>query len=276
MTVAEALKLAVTRLKAASVSEPIRDARKILRTILGPSNSNLDPEQILSVEQACQFDISIDERARFRPVSKIIGKREFWGREFQVTNDTLDPRPDSELIIEIALRPPTPKTILDLGTGTGCLLITLLAEFGDASGTGVDISQNALAVARENAAGLGVSERAEFLRSDWFEHVSGVFDLIVCNPPYISETELLQLDRDVKEWDPKLALCSGEDGLEAYRTISLALGDHLASGGRAIFEIGHKQGMDVREILCCSGFDEAEIVHDINGKARAVVVEKSN
>ena len=158
----------------------------------------------------------LGERARARPVAQIIGRRAFWGREFAVTGAVLDPRPETETLIALALAGPAPARILDLGTGSGAILVTLLAEWPGAQGVGTDIDAAALAVAAENAARHGVAARAAFRRADWTQGIVGRFDLVVSNPPYIPAAEVEGLAPDVRDWEPRHALTAGPTGLEAY------------------------------------------------------------
>ncbi len=274
MIIGEVLKEAIARLKVAGIEDPQRDARKILRSVIHSESGTIDPSAELSATEADRFFRGITEREAWRPVSQIIGVREFWGREFFVTQDTLDPRPDSELIIEKALELANPQKILDLGTGTGCLLLTLLAEFPSATGLGVDVSEAALDVAQKNANSHGLSNKATFQKSDWFEEVTGKFDLIVCNPPYISEMEFARLDKEVKNWEPKFALTPGGDGLLAYREISNRLTAHLTEDGIAIFEFGFSQGNNVKKIFSLPEFTVFEVAQDLNGKDRAIIIRK--
>jgi len=270
MRVCDLLEAAIPKLKAAGVNDGARDARVILRYVIGGKAGFLFPEAVLSREKSSFFLTLIEQRCDSQPVSQIIGKREFWGRDFIVSEETLDPRPDSELLIELALSPKRPNSILDLGTGTGCLLLTLLAETAGSVGQGVDISEAALAVARQNASKHGLSTRVTFRQSDWFQHVSGTFDLIICNPPYISEAELKTLKRDVRVWEPKIALSPGGDGLSVYRLLSKSLRKYLNPMGNVVLEIGESQAEKVCSFFTDAGFTHVEVFKDVNGKDRAI------
>ena len=176
----------------------------------------------------------LGERARFRPMAQILGRRAFWGREFLVTADVLDPRPETETLVALALEAPAPARILDLGTGSGAILVTLLAERPRARGLGTDASPAALEVAAANAARHGVADRAEFARADWTEGLTGRFDLVVCNPPYVAGRDMAGLAPDVRDWEPAAALTPGPTGLESY--IRIAPGSRASSrraGGRS-------------------------------------------
>ncbi|AMY68960.1 HemK family modification methylase [Frigidibacter mobilis] len=221
MTGSEALRAAVARLAAAGVAEAPRDARRLLAHAMGIGADRLllHLGEALSPAAAVAFDRAVAARAARQPVSQITGSRLFWGRAFRVTRDTLDPRPETETLIAAALERRFAR-VLDLGTGTGCIVLTLLAEQPEARGMGTDLSPAALAVAAGNAAALGLAERVELVASDWFAGVAGRFDLIVSNPPYIAADEMAALDPEVRDWEPHLALTPGGDGLDAYRAIA--------------------------------------------------------
>ena len=216
----------------------------------------------------------IAKREKFQPVSQIIGGREFWGRWFNVTSDVLDPRPETETIIDLALQHGPAERVLDLGTGSGILAVTLAAEWPEVRAVAVDISQDALNIAAKNAESHNVTNRVNFGLSDWFDAVSGQFDLIVSNPPYIAASEMGTLSPDVRNWEPFMALTPGGDGLEAYRTIAFMLGQFLAEDGVALFEIGYAQGADVVGIFENAGFTNVSVLQDMGGKDRVVIVKK--
>lgn len=269
MTGAEALALAVRRLKAAGVEDAAGDARRLLAHALGvePGRVTVLLPEPLAAPQAF-FDLVARREAR-QPVAQITGRRGFWGREFLVTGDVLDPRPETELIVELALAEPF-GAVLDLGTGTGCLLLTLLAERPQAAGTGTDLSEGALDVAERNASTLGVKDRATLIRSDWFDAVAGRYDLIVSNPPYIAAAEMADLAPEVRDWEPHLALTDGADGLTAYRAILAGAPERLTPGGRLIVEIGHRQGQAVAAMMQAAGLDGVAVHPDLEGRDRAV------
>lgn len=269
MIAAAALAAATARLRAAGVADPGRDARLLLAHALGiaPDRVLLALPDPLSEAVAARLDTLIAARAARQPVSQIIGRRSFFGRDFRVTRDVLDPRPETEGVIEAALAQPFGR-VLDLGTGSGAILLTLLAERPEATGLGVDISPAALAVARANAADLGLTTRAGFLLSDWLDGVTGRHDLIVANPPYIAEAEMPGLAPEVRDWEPPLALTPGGDGLGAIRRIAAAAGAHLHPGGRIFIEIGAGQGAAVLALLTAGGFDAGAILCDLDGRDR--------
>lgn len=212
------------------------------------------------------------QRVKGKPVSKLIGYKEFYGRNFITTPDTLDPRPDSETLIEAVLENlPEKAVILDLGTGTGCLLLTLLDEQPAAQGIGVDRSEAALQVAKENARKLEIEDRAVFVQSDWFSAVQGMFDVIISNPPYIPAGEIAGLAPEVRLYDPMGALDGGADGLDPYRLIIPQLGHFLKPGGMVAFEIGKGQDSAVVAMLNQAGFDSVETRADLAGISRVVM-----
>ncbi len=226
----------------------------------------------LPPEAAVAFEAMVAERARFRPVAQIVGRRSFWGRDFVVTRAVLDPRPETETLIALALAGPPRARVLDLGTGSGVILVTLLAEWPEARGVGTDVDPATLAVAETNAARHGVDGRISLLCSDWMEAVDGRFDLVVSNPPYIAAAELEALPRDVRDWEPRHALTAGQSGLEAYAQIANGLGGVLAPGGRALFEVGAGQGGAVAALFRGAGFSGAAVHPDLDGRDRVVAV----
>lgn len=263
------------RLARAGVADPARDARLLLARAIGVGADRLtlvlgDP---LGPGAEERFEALIAERALRRPVSQILGRRAFWGREFLVTRDVLDPRPETETLVAAALEGMPGARVLDLGTGSGILLVTLLAEWPEASGIGADMSADALTVAEENAARHGVAARAAFRRTDWAEGISGRFDVIVSNPPYIPEAEVASLAPEVRDWEPRVALTAGPSGLEAYERIALDLARLLAPGGRALLEFGAGQGERIARIFASQGFADTRFLRDLDGRDRAIVVE---
>jgi release factor glutamine methyltransferase len=271
MTAAEALRAAVGRLRAAGVEDAPGDARRLLAHALGvaPDRVTLVLPDALAPAAAAAFDAAVAARARRQPVAQITGRRAFFGHEFRVTPDTLDPRPETEILVAAALERPF-GSILDLGTGTGCILLSCLAAMPAASGIGTDRSEAALAVARANAADLGLAGRARLVRSDWFAGVTGRFDLIVSNPPYIAESEIADLAPEVRDWEPRAALTPGGDGLDAYRAIAAGARARLVPGGRILLEIGPTQGPAVRDLLRAAGLDGVAIRRDLDGRDRVV------
>ena len=258
----------------AGIDQSRRDAQILLADVCGCETSGLMLLDDVSTEQAARFHQMIEARAAFQPISQIIGYREFWGRRFRVTPDVLDPRPETETLIEQALKVGGQR-ILDLGTGSGAIALTLACELPSAEVTATDISDVALEIARENAVQLG-AERVNFLRTDWWDGLSGAFDLIVSNPPYITASEMEILSPDVKNWEPHLALTPGGDGLNSYRQIAAQLSNYLAPGGTALFEIGHEQGAAVSEIFLDAGCSSVQIFSDLGGRDRVVAIKCQN
>lgn len=275
MTAAEALRAAVPRLSAAGIAGAARDARVLLAYAMGiaPERLTLHLPDPIAPETQAGFEAAIAARLRHQPIAQIIGQRWFWGRAFQVTRDTLDPRPETEILVQAALQHPFVK-VLDLGTGTGCILLSLLADMPMASGVGCDISAAALRVAATNAAGLGLSARARFQKSDWFETVQDRFDLIVSNPPYIAAAEMAGLSADVLEWEPHLALSPGGDGLQPYRNIAAGAAARLLPGGRILLEIGPTQAQAVTGFLAAQGFEAIAVLKDLDARDRVVTAQK--
>jgi release factor glutamine methyltransferase len=228
------------------------------------------PNLVLNATQLATLNNLLATRQANQPMAQILGGREFFGRWFKVTSHTLTPRPDSEILVEQALKlKPQPQTILDLGTGTGCLIITLLAQWPHACGVAVDICPQALAVAAQNADNLNVANRLQLRQGNWADHVVGAFDLIVSNPPYITQTAMATLDPDVANYEPFKALCGGPDGLDAYRYILPQAKKLLAPGGTLLFEIGFDQGQKIAALGLKFGFKTA-IIADLSGHDRVV------
>lgn len=271
----DALRAGIARLTEAGLADAPRDARRLLAHALGvaPERLTLALHDPITPDQQAAFDAGIAARAARQPVSQIIGSRLFWGLEFRVTRDTLDPRPETEILVEAALEQPFLK-LLDLGTGTGCILLSLLKAMPFATGLGTDLSEAALAVAQDNADRLGLAARAQFRRSDWFAEVPGRFDLIVSNPPYIAADEMAGLDPDVRDWEPHAALTPGGDGLDPYRAIALGAFSRLMPGGRILLEIGPTQGEAVSAFLAAQGFEGISVRKDWDGRDRVVMAQK--
>lgn len=270
-----ALRLAVPRLAAAGVDDPARDARLLLAHALGIASDRLTlhlPDE-MTEPQARAYEEALAARMARQPVAQITGRRLFWGLPFRVTRDTLDPRPDTEALVAEALSRPFLK-LLDLGTGTGCILLSCLKGMPMARGVGVDISPAALEVAAGNSRDLALDGRAKYVQSDWFARVEGAFDLIVSNPPYIAAAELPGLAPEVRDWEPHLALTPGGDGLDAYRTIARGAPARLMPGGRLLVEIGPTQGLAVSRLFAAEGLTDIRILPDMDGRDRVVCATK--
>jgi release factor glutamine methyltransferase len=273
MPTLEALLLeAKTALIKADVITPSLDARLLLEHVLNFNHSDIIANQHHQPtdDQVTTFKTLMSRRLAGEPVSRILGTREFYGREFKTSPAVLDPRPDTETLINLCLEylpPDLEQTILDLGTGSGILAITLLAERPHKRAVATDLSPAALAVARNNARG---SRRISFLESHWFDQVQGTFDLIVSNPPYIPASDIPSLEIEVRNHDPHLALDGGEDGLDPYRAIASGASQHLAPGGIIAVEIGAGQADDVIKIFKTQGYTNIASHRDLGNHIRAL------
>ena len=275
MTVADAIRAAAERLCATSDTARL-DAELLMAHVLGVSRSQLLLLRMRdeAAPHAAGFDRLVERRAGHEPVAHLLGVQEFFGLEFAVTPDTLIPRGDSETIVQAALDcAPHDARVLDMGTGSGALLLAFLYERPDAKGLGIDASAAALAVASANGQRLGLAERAQFVQANWLEsgwaHDLGRFDLVLCNPPYVESDAIL--DPDVREFEPATALFAGPEGLDDYRAIVPQLGKLLVPGGVAIFEIGAGQAEAVGAIASESGF-AAETRRDLADRPRALIL----
>lgn len=250
MTRGEALRL----LQAAGVPEALGDVRRLERFAGGDH---------------ARFAEAVRARAARRPLSHITGTRSFWTQDFRVTSDVLDPRPETEMLVELALAEPFSK-VLDLGTGSGCIVISLLMERPEARGVGTDVSEKAVLVAGENAVTAGVADRLILSLSDWYDDIGGRFDLIVSNPPYIAADEMAGLAPEVRDYEPHDALTDHGDGLSAYRAIAAGALAHLTPGGRLMVEIGPTQAEAVSAIFCAEGLEGITVHPDLDGRDRVV------
>jgi release factor glutamine methyltransferase len=269
------LKQASEKLAAGGIDTAVLDARLLFQAASGLRHEDIvaEPDLRVAPDVAARFSDFIVRRIRFEPVSRILGTREFYGRSFRVTPDVLDPRADTETLIGAVLglaKGREPLCILDLGTGSGAIAVTLLAELPEATAVACDLSAAALAVARGNAEALGVAGRASFVQANWFEGIGGKFDFIASNPPYIRLGDIPGLAPDVREFDPAKALDGGPDGLEAYRRIAGGAQGHLAPQGRVILEIGAGQENAVNEIFMRQGFARESRHFDLSGQIRCL------
>jgi release factor glutamine methyltransferase len=272
--------LAQARAKLSDTETPSLDARLLLQHVTGLSHADVvaDPDRVFESDVVELFDALVARRAAYEPVTRILGTREFYGRNFRVTPDVLDPRADTETIVEVCLNllpVDAPLRILDLGTGSGILAITLLVERKRASGMAVDLSVAALRVAEHNAVTHGVTGRISFVESSWFSKVEGTFDLIVSNPPYIPAAEISALDIEVKDHDPHLALVGGHDGLDCYRAIALEADGYLVRGGTIVVEIGTGQADDVARIFAGQGLELFKQARDLGGHVRCLAFRRA-
>ena len=275
MRIQEALRALAEILANAQIDAPAREARLLLAHAMDVPHERLvlmahDDLDLAIFERAVSYCL---RRAAGEPTSMIRGYRDFFGRRFSVTAEVLDPRPETEILVAEALTQKF-QTVLDLGTGSGCILISLLAERPQATGIGGDLSEAALKVAEGNARDLGVANRAEFLHSDWFSGIAGTFDLIVLNPPYISAEEMTELSAEVLNHDPHMALTPGGDGLRPYRILAQQAPGYLAPAGRILLEIGWRQGPQVAQIFLDHGWRDVRVLPDLDGKDRVVTATR--
>lgn len=278
-TLGDWLSGAVRGLEAAGIGTARLDARLLASFVLGWDQARVlaHPEQVLGGEWS-RLQSLLARRANREPLAVILGRREFWGLDFTVTADTLVPRPESETLIEAALAATEDRdadlSILDLGTGSGCLLLALLSERPNARGLGVDLSAAALKVAAGNAAILGLEGRAEFRPSDWGQGIEGGFDLILANPPYVADDEFAALEPEVSRFEPRLALSGGPDGLTSYRSLAPQIGPLLAPGGGAFIETGAAQAGAVSALFEENGLAVVGVHADLCGHPRVVEVQQ--
>lgn len=270
------------RLFDVGIEEAELDARLLISEATGIEQIDfaLDGARILTDAELVNTEKLVAKRLKRIPMSQIFGEKEFWSLSFKVTKDTLTPRPDSETLIEAALKSFDDKSnslkILDLGTGTGCLLLSLLSEFKNACGVGIDASEAALNVAKENAISLELNDRSDFITSDWFSVLpkDKKFDIIISNPPYIGLVEKPSLSPEVKDHEPETALFAGEEGLDDYKKIASGIDEFLAEDGIIILEIGYTQAIAVSEIFKAEGFSNITVFKDLGGRDRALKISK--
>lgn len=281
LSISGAIREGAASLRAAGIENPRLEARLLLAHAAGLTGEALliDPERTLDRDAAARFRRVVGRRAARAPLAHITGVREFWSLPFRVNAATLIPRPDSETLIEVACRIVAERArvrrILDLGTGSGCLLIAALSEFPGARGLGIDIDPKAAAMASENARRLGVLDRALFRVADWAEGGFGAHDLILCNPPYIETAALDRLQPEVARYDPRRALDGGDDGLAAYRRVLPVIAAALDRGGLALVELGAGQAEAVTSLAAGAGLETATVECDLGGIPRALVLETS-
>jgi release factor glutamine methyltransferase len=262
----------------AGIEEPRMEARLLLAEAVGwrPEAMIARRRDELGPEAADRAEAMLERRRRREPASHILGRREFWGLDFAVTADVLDPRADSEILVEAAVRRignrSAPLHVLDLGTGTGCLLLAILNEVPNARGLGIDLSPAAVRVANANAARLGLQGRARFATGNWADGILEEWDVILCNPPYIPTGEIGRLQPEVALWEPRLALDGGADGLQAYRSIGPQIVRLLHSDGFAAIEIGWNQAAWVAALFLDCGLSVLDCVRDLGGRERCLLV----
>ena len=280
-TLVNAWKSAQTRLKAAHIDSPAIDARLLLEAATGATRTDIltDPQRQLSAEAAAVLDDYLARREKREPVARILGRKGFWKLLLNLTPAVLVPRPETECLVDMILKRTVANqafSMADLGTGSGAILLSVLSERPAAKGVGTDISEEALAVARDNAAGLGIDGRVALLRTSWGSGlVDKSFDIIASNPPYIRSDVIPTLDPEVKDHDPHLALDGGASGLEAYEALAPEIYRLLKPGGLAFLEIGFDQSQAVETLMTNAGFHAVETYRDLSNLPRIVTARKA-
>jgi release factor glutamine methyltransferase len=280
LTLVKAWTGAQQRLKAAKIDSPAIDARLLLEAATGASRTEIitDPYRLLTQDQETQLDQWLERREAREPVARILGRKGFWTLLLNLTPDVLVPRPETECLVDMILKATTPNEafqMADFGIGSGAILLSVLSERPQARGLGTDISEDALAVARDNAANLGLDDRIAFLRTSWGDGLApDSFDIIASNPPYIARSVIETLDPEVRLHDPLLALDGGESGLEAYEALGPQIYNLLKPYGRVYLEIGHDQAQAVEAIMKNAGFIEVETYQDLSNNPRIVQARK--
>jgi len=268
---------AAAALTQAEFEEPRRRARRLVASTLAlfPADLLAHPERTVDDLASGRVRVALARMVDREPLSRILGRREFWGLEFGLSADTLDPRPETETVVTAVLRSipdrGAPLRFLDLGTGTGCILLALLSEFPAATGFGVDVAAGAAATARRNAAALGLARRAHFFVGDWGAAISGVFDIIISNPPYIPSAAIADLPREVALYDPRRALDGGPDGLRCYRLLAVDLPRLMGPNSLFACEVGLGQAAAVALTLQADGLSTERCERDLAGRARCVI-----
>lgn len=284
--IAGLLQRAAAALADAGIEGAAREARLILQHVAAiPISTQIAfSERVIDAPVVAAFDLALARRAQREPLSHILGMREFWSLSFQVTPDTLDPRADSETLVEAVLdqldkrgaaNPEQALEIVDFGTGTGCLLLALLSELPQARGLGVDLNPGAVAIARANAVRLGLSDRATFQEGNWDHGLDAMFDVVISNPPYIPSADIASLQPEVARYEPRLALDGGSDGLAAYRALAGVVSRRTKPNGFAAFEIGVGQGPEVVGLMQESGLAQLANRRDLQGHERVILFDKA-
>lgn len=279
-TVGEAARALEKRFRDAGLDDSRLDARLLVAHMadIAPQDVMLRPDRPLTADQVTALETLAERRLAHEPVTRILGKRGFWTLDLEVTAETLDPRPDTETVVEAVVKTlpdrSAPLRLVDFGTGTGAILLALLAEYPRATGIGIDISAGAIETAGRNAALNQLEDRAEFRLGDWGgglpEAVDGTFDVVVSNPPYIPETDIDALQPEVRLYDPRRALSGGADGLVAYRILAPLAHGLLKPGGLVALEVGYDQAARVADLLRAAGFGAPWNRADLGGVARCV------
>jgi release factor glutamine methyltransferase len=280
LTLVQAWTSARDRLKAAGVDSPVIDARLLVEAAADATRADLisDPYRILADSQLAELDAYVARRSRREPISHILGRKGFWKIMLGVNAHVLTPRPETEVIVDHALRNFEEREafdLLDLGVGSGAIALAILAERPAARGLGIDVSEDALAVARENAANLGLAGRLALLRGDWTAGLQDAgFDLVVSNPPYIATHEIETLQPEVRDHEPRLALDGGADGLDAYRLLAPEILRVLKPGGLLLVEIGYDQAESVPPLFVEAGAEAVGVLKDLSDRDRVVIGRK--
>jgi release factor glutamine methyltransferase len=276
-TIGDAVADTASRLAERGIESPRLDARLLVSLATGLDQALVlgYPERPLDKAQSARLAGFLERRLKGEPVSRIAGRREFWSHEFALSRDTLDPRADTEALVEAVLEriddSKSDLSILDLGTGTGCLLLSLLAELPCAWGIGTDIVPGAASLARRNAASMDLENRAHFIAGSWFEPLIGRFDVIVANPPYVASGDIGRLAPEVAQFDPRTALDGGPDGLQSYRALAPEIARHMMPEGFACIEVGAGQADEAAAIFVRAGLDEVGRRRDMAGTVRCLV-----
>ncbi len=276
MNLVQAWQGARRRLETAGLAGPVIDARLLVEAAADVTRAEIvtDPHRALSAEQEATLESYLSRREHREPVSQILGRKGFWKIMLNVTRDVLSPRPDTETVVEWVLRDfpeHAPWSVLDLGVGSGAILLSILAERPSARGLGVDVSEEALAVARDNAANLGLGGRVALLRGDWTEGLADAnFDLVVSNPPYIASDVIETLEPEVRDHEPRIALEGGPDGLMHYRSLAPEILRVLKPGGRFAIEIGYDQKTAVEDLFRAAGAQQVQTLRDLGDRDRVV------
>lgn len=271
----------VRRLAEGQIPSPRLEARLLIANTLGVDANELNPFAVkLDDAQTEKLMQSLQDRLKHKPICKIIGKKAFYKYDFHVDCNVLSPRPDTEILVEAAIHLGQENKltrVLDLGTGSGCILLSVLADLPNAKGVGIDISDKALEIAQTNAEMLGVVSRVELMRASWFDDnlsLGDKFDLIVSNPPYIKSADIATLDTEVKDYDPMLALDGGADGYRDYKKLAERIPSWIKEGGYVLLEVGIGQAEKVAQIFQEKGLSLCEIVKDLAGINRCVILKK--
>jgi release factor glutamine methyltransferase len=281
LTLLKAWQDARRRLEQAGLSGPVIDARMLVEAAAEATRADIvtDPYRALSPEQEARLADYLARREHREPVSHILGRKGFWKIMLQVNANVLTPRPDTETVLDVVLKDfpeHAPWNVLDLGVGSGAILLAILAERPAARGLGVDVSEEAIAVARDNAAALGLAGRTALLRGDWTAGLAEAnFDLVVSNPPYIATEVIATLEPEVARYEPRIALDGGADGLDAYRVLAPEILRVLKPGGRFAVEIGYDQKDAVEALFHEAGAAEVRTVRDLADRDRVVAGSKN-